>query len=155
MGTEIATEDGPKAIKYYKVLGAIELLLVDRIEGPGTYDSEINTIMTNNDLEWQKNNTMEMNIKSEQYMYSFNLPEFESAEIRTLAEEYTNLMIAYKIAVSYNSLEKIQSLTEEVKSFAYKIPEITENISTEDAKAFSEYMTVLTKDVTNDPENAN
>ena len=98
---------------------------------------------------------MEMHIKSEQYIYSFNIPEFESAEVRVLAEDYTNLIVAYKAAVSYESVEKMQSVNEEVQSLVDRIPGMTENISSEDAEMFYDYMAVLSKDLANDLKNIN
>ena len=155
MGSEIAEEDGPEAIKYYKVLGTMALLLIDKIEGPGVYDGEINTIMTNDDLEWQRNNAMEMHIKGDQYIYSLNIPEFESVEVRTLAEDYTNLIIAYKSAVSYKSLEKVQNLNWEVEDFTDKITAALPNMSPEDAKTFADYSASLSKEITDEMGNIN
>ena len=155
IGSEISIEDGNETVKHYKVLGIIALWSVDKIEGPGTYDSEINTIMTNNDLEWQKNNTMEMHIKMKQYIYSLKIPEFQSDEIRTLVEDYTNLAAALEVAISYDSLGKIQSLNEEIKSITDKITAAAANMSPEDAEIFSSYFADLTENIENGIENKN
>ena len=147
LSTEISNEDDSKTAKFYKVETIHILALMDHKMEPGIYDLKIDEIRNNNDVEWQRNNAMEVRIKAEKIILKNKIPYFETAEARELAEEYADFVASYKIAVAFGDIKKLEQLQVDLKGLegkAMKLSSVILNIN--DIETFSAYLESLVEE---------
>ena len=145
---EISNEDGSSnTAKHYKVNAIHILALMDHKMESGIYDSRIDEIRSNNDDEWQKNNTMEIHIKAEKILMRNKIPYFETPEARELAEEYADFVASYKVAIIFGDMKKMEQLQVELNELGEKAGKLSSVIlNINDIETFGNYIESLVEE---------
>ena len=134
--------DGDDILTYtYKKISMTNLIIIDMLEEPGIYVSEIEEIKNNNDIEWQKNTTQKLQIRSGVIRKKEKIPYFSNHEARDYAEKYLEYIETCEVYAVHNEKDKLLDYHKKtIESLYNDMASISPNMSDEDEEKLLNYM---------------
>ena len=119
----------------------LALFMIDLLEEPGIYSSKIDEIKKTDDLEWLRNITLELLIRSNVIMKRVEIPEFSDPEVQKYAEKFLEYDETSRIYIIYDEHERLIDYNKKSTKKIYNdLRSLFSNISDEDTEKLIDYM---------------
>ena len=124
-----------------KSLSIRSLFVIDYYEEPGIYHDRIIEIEDNDNSEWEKNTSQELQIRARVIMKKGEIPMFSDSKFQKFAEKYLKYRETSEVYVIYREKDKfIDHLEKDGMEIYSDLENLMLNASNEDKKKLTDYI---------------